>query len=169
MLEDDIPAYSPWLYSDAVREALLQFKFRGQPELARRAALAMLECLPPELRLPHTWVPVPLATTRLLERGYNQAALLARELALATCSPAPRHWLARSDDAAQQSRLGRRAREVNARNAFTVTRAARRYPPQTRIVVVDDVLTTGATATACCQALIASGHWPVAVVTLARS
>lgn len=163
---DGVPCYAPWDYTDTVREAIHRFKFQSHPELARRGALAILECLPPELRGPHRWVPVPLARPRLLERGYNQAALLARELARGTCSPAPRHWLTRQATQAQ-SHLTRDQRLDNAALAFAPTPAALRQPGQT-LVLVDDVLTTGATAAACCTALRNAGHTPVAIVTLAQ-
>lgn len=162
----EVPCYAPWDYTDAVREAIHRFKFQSHPELARRGARAMFESLPEALRHPHWWVPVPLATPRLLERGYNQAALLARELALATCSPAPRHWLTRQATQAQ-SHLTRAERLDNASLAFAPTPAAARQPGQP-VVLVDDVLTTGATVTACCAALRQAGHTPVAIVTLAQ-
>lgn len=162
----DVPTYAPWRYTDAVKHALHRFKFESHPELARRAANAMWQCLPEDVRAPHVWVPVPLATPRLLERGYNQAALLARELAIASCSPAPRHWLHR-DSQLQQSGLSREERFANALTAFTTTDRARREPPRA-VVLVDDVLTTGATALACTDALRVAGHRVVAVVTLAQ-
>jgi ComF family protein len=167
-LPDDTPAYAPWAYTDAVRAALHRFKFEAQPELARRAARAMLECLPSELTQPAYWVPVPLPVSRLLDRGYNQAALLARELAVATCSPAPRHWLTRDENSAQQSKLDRERRFQNAEASFHVVQTrprASRFP----LIVVDDVVTTGATATACCSRLRAAGLNPIAVVSLAHA
>lgn len=163
---DEVPCYAPWDYTDAVREAIHRFKFQSHPELARRGACAILESLPPELRGPYWWVPVPLAGPRLLERGYNQAALLARELALGTCSPAPRHWLERQATQAQ-SHLTRDQRLDNAALAFAPTPAALRQAGKT-VVLVDDVLTTGATVAACCAALRKAGHTPVAIVTLAQ-
>ncbi len=162
----DVPSYAPWMYTETVRQALHRFKFESQPELARRAGIAIGQCLPPELRKPHVWVPVPLAKPKLLERGYNQAALLARELAIASCSPSPRHWLQRLS-LQQQSGLGRRERLANALTAFSPTAAAHQAPSQ-RVVVVDDVLTTGATALACTEALNAAGHTVCAIVTLAQ-
>lgn len=167
-LADETPAYAPWHYSDAVRSALHRFKFDAQPELARRAAKAILNALPSDLCAPQHWVPVPLSPSGLLERGYNQAALLARELALLTCSPAPRHWLVRTEATQRQSQLQRAARFDNAREAFRVSSAAS-VSSGVPLVLVDDVLTTGATALACCERLRASGHQPVAVVTLAHA
>lgn len=171
-LADDTPAYAPWAYTDAVRAALHRFKFEAQPELARRAARAMLDCLPSDLTQSAYWVPVPLPNSRLLDRGYNQAALLARELAIATCSPSPRHWLTRDENSAQQSKLDRERRFHNAEAAFHASptlAVARRTSPLPPIIVVDDVVTTGATATACCSSLRAAGFTPIAVVSLAHT
>jgi len=162
----DVPSYAPWMYTEAVKQALHRFKFESHPELARRAANAVWRCLPSDLQSPRLWVPVPLAHPRLLERGYNQAALLARELAIASCSPAPRHWLQR-ESLQQQSGLNRRERLANALTAFAATVAARKQTPQS-VVLVDDVLTTGATALGCVEALSAAGHTVVAVATLAQ-
>lgn len=162
----DVPSYAPWRYSEAVKRALHRLKFESHPELARRAADAIWRCLPSELQSPRVWVPVPLANPRLLERGYNQAALLARELAITSCSSAPRHWLHR-ESLQQQSGLSRRERLVNALSAFVPTPGARKHAPAS-VVLVDDVLTTGATALACTEALNAAGHAVVAIVTLAQ-
>lgn len=162
----DVPSYAPWMYTEAVKRALHRFKFESHPELARRAANAIWHSLPTELQSPALWVPVPLAHPKLLERGYNQAALLARELAIASCSPAPRHWLKR-ESLRQQSALNRHERFANALAAFAATDTAQKHAPQS-VIVVDDVLTTGATALACTDALRTAGHTPLALVTLAQ-
>jgi ComF family protein len=162
----DVPTYAAWQYTGAVKRALHRFKFESHPELARRAANAVWQCLPSDLQVPRIWVPVPLANPRLLERGYNQAALLARELAIASCSPAPRHLL-RRESLQQQSGLSREQRFANALTAFAITDDARRQPPKS-VILVDDVLTTGATALACTDALRVAGYSVAAVVTLAQ-
>jgi ComF family protein len=167
-LDDETPAYAPWRYTDTVRSAMHRFKFDAEPELARRAAKAILRALPSDLCAPQYWVPVPLSPASLLERGYNQTALLARELATLTCSPAPRHWLLRTETTRRQSQLQRAARFDNTREAFHATTAAS-TSPSLPVVLVDDVLTTGATAHACCESLKAAGHHPIAVVTLAHA
>ncbi len=167
-LPSDVPAYAPWAYTESVRSALHRFKFEAQPELARRAAAAIVSCLPDDLKGPQLWIPVPLSHSRLLERGYNQAALLARELALATCSPEPQHWLTRTETSVQQSRLDRKGRFLNAESAFQMTPARKVRPPST-FILVDDVVTTGATAAACCAQLATAGHVALGVVSLAHA
>jgi ComF family protein len=111
-------------------------------------------------------VPVPLHASRLATRGFNQAALLAR----AAAKPGERvvvDALRRSAGSATQSRLGRRDRLVNVAGAFAVARphAVRRRT----VLLVDDVLTTGATVRACATVLRAAGATQVDVWTLART
>jgi predicted amidophosphoribosyltransferase len=140
-------------------------------------------------------VPVPLAPARKRERGFNQAELLARGLAGATGWPV-RRWIRRAGGGARQARLGRRDRQRNVRGRFrpaggpaegggrrvsglAVAAGTRAGPargpgrgdgPGGRpALVVDDVLTTGATAAACVRALRAGGRRVLGVVTFARA
>lgn len=104
-------------------------------------------------RGPVVLVPVPLAPARMRERGFNQAELLARGLASAT------GWrvesrLRRRPGARRQARLGRRERARNVEGGFAATGPV---PAGPAALVVDDVLTTGATAAACCRALADAG------------
>lgn len=114
-----------------------------------------------------TWiVPVPLHPVRRREREFNQAECLSRELSSATGIPLNVRCLSRVQNTSTQTALGREDRRRNVNKAFTVNnlemvRAA-------RIVVVDDVLTTGATTDACARSLLKAGAEEVAVWTLAR-
>jgi ComF family protein len=111
-------------------------------------------------------VPVPLHPARLRARGYNQAFLLARVLArrrrleLADA-------LERTRDTPAQRELGRQARLANLRGAFRVVRPERVH--HRRVLLVDDVLTTGATADACAGVLRAAGASGVDVYTVGRT
>jgi predicted amidophosphoribosyltransferase len=108
---------------------------------------------------------VPLHRARLVERGYNQAALLARELARLTGGRFVPRALVRLRMTEQQARLGRMEREANVRNAFGVVEA---NVPQ-RAILVDDVVTTGETARACLKTLQGAGSAVLGVVALARA
>lgn len=110
-------------------------------------------------------VPVPLGRRRLRTRGYNQAALLAKALAARTGIPAREGLLARTRDTRTQTALGPTERWANVAGAF------RAVVPLagTRVALVDDVLTTGATLAACAAALAASGAAAVGAVTFARA
>lgn len=110
-------------------------------------------------------VPVPLHYTRLVERGFNPAGLLARELCKRVGAQFAPALLTRLRATPQQSRLPALERRDNVRGAFDAHPAARGR----RVVLLDDVVTTGATAHACCQALYAAGVVHVTVLALAAA
>lgn len=112
-------------------------------------------------------VPVPLHRTRLRERGYNQAALLARALATGRGLRADVRVLVRIRPTPVQTGLGLPARRANLRDAFVVRNAT--CVAGRTVVLVDDVLTTGATADACALALRAAGAGRVDVYTVGRT
>jgi ComF family protein len=154
-----------WVYEGAVQRCVHALKYRGKRRVAGALAAALAEALaeaPPGAAL----VPVPLHAGRLAERGFNQSAELARHLG--------RHWgvpvldgrLERGRDTGHQAGLSRRDRLSNVTGAFVWRGAG---PPPERAVLVDDVLTTGATLIACAEALRAAGAREVRAVALARS
>lgn len=160
------------LAAGPVREMIHRFKY--QRDLSRRGALAELLRLAltdPRLAAldPARWllVPVPLHPLRQLWRGFNQSWELARTLAALTGLPA-RPVLRRRQWTRTQARLDRRRRLANLRGAF----ALRRAEPALRgrcILLVDDVLTTGATAHECARVLKGqAGVEKVVVITAAR-
>ena len=109
-------------------------------------------------------VPVPLHPSRVAERGYNQSALLADVLGPAVGVPVAEHVLVRQKATLPQVTLGRSERRQNVRGAFT----CRGDVAGQRIVLVDDVCTTGATLEACAAALRSGGVAAVWGFTLAR-
>jgi len=154
----------PW---DALIAA---FKFRGRPELATvlagrlRAAIAASAAPPPQCLLP-----VPLAPARLAERGYNQAWELARRLAHALGVPADAQLLWRPADGVHQAALGRAERQRNLVGAFMVDPRRRGELAGRRVALVDDVMTTGATARAAATALLRAGAAAVDLWVVART
>jgi ComF family protein len=152
-------------YAAPLSTAILRFKYAGRPELSRRLARLLLPALR-ELELsPGTvLVPVPLHARRLAKRGYNQAALLAQELsdgAGLDCQP---RLLLRTRETERQVGKARDERLTNAQGAFEL-----RKPAARRVVLVDDVVTTGSTVRACAQALTKGGVELTAVVALAQA
>jgi len=109
-------------------------------------------------------VPVPLHVSRLRQRGYNQALLLARVLARRRGLPLAPRLLERTRATAEHATLGAAARAANVRGAFRI-RAGHGVLPDT-VVLIDDVLTTGATVAACAEALRAGGVRTVHVYTV---
>lgn len=111
-------------------------------------------------------VPVPLHAARLRERGYNQAALIAGHFAAAACVPTLPEALRRTRSTGTQTLLGRDGRLRNLDGAFACPDPGRMQGK--RILLVDDVFTTGATVGACARALRAAGAADVGVIALGR-
>lgn len=153
------------LYGDQSREIILKFKRADRLDLAPMLVRWLERAAADIIADADVIVPVPLHPLRLLQRRYNQAAELARPLA----RHAGKLFLA---DALKRTRMTPRqgqsadARWANVRDAFAVT-SAKRIEGR-RIVLIDDVFTTGATARACTQTLLAAGAASVDIAVLAR-
>jgi ComF family protein len=149
---------------------IADFKFHGRAELAgvlaERLAAAVQGAATPQ---PDTVVAVPMSAVRLAQRGYNQAWELARRVAAALALPASATLLMRPVDTAHQIELGRVERQRNLRNAFMVDPPQRTAVQGRRMALVDDVMTTGATAHAAAEALLRAGAAAVDVWVLART
>ena len=111
-------------------------------------------------------VPVPLHPTRLRQRGYNQAALLARQFGRHSGIPVRENILARVRPTASQMTLDAKARRLNVMGAFQCTD---RQIGGKQLVLIDDVCTTGSTLDACACALQVEGAATVQALTLARA
>jgi ComF family protein len=152
-------------YAGVIREAIHAFKFEGRRTLARPLAALVLAQWGDRLAAGvGGLVPVPLTSAREQQRGYNQAALLAEEVAARLTVRVRPRWLARVRATLPQSDLGAAERRANVRGAFAADPAAAGH----HVVVVDDVLTTGATAAECARALREVGAARVGVLTVAR-
>jgi ComF family protein len=158
-------ARSAAVYSGTVREAIHALKFNGKAPLARPLGALLIEGCGSGLPAGITAVvPVPLARARERARGYNQAALLAARIAHGCGLPLRARWLGRLRDTPAQSDLTAAERRANVRRAFGASSAVR----GAHVVLVDDVLTTGATVSECSRALRAAGASTVGVLTVAR-
>ncbi len=158
-------ARAPFAYDGPARALVLRVK-SGREELAALMARMMwaADPLPAEGIL----VPVPLHRWRLLARGYNQSALLAGALArLSGLRHAP-ELLVRTRRTRSSRGLSRAQRHANVAGAFAVPPALRPGVAGATILLVDDVLTSGATAAAAASALLAAGAGSVHVRTFAR-
>lgn len=113
-------------------------------------------------------VPVPLHYTRLVKRGYNQAGWLATVIGRQTSTPVKHAALARARATPSQAGLSARARHRNVSGAFKVRPAATKQIKDKTVLLVDDVMTTGATLRAATKALLKGGAAKVNILTLAR-
>jgi ComF family protein len=150
-----------------MREAVHALKYGGVRVLADPLAemMAATWCLSP---LPVTAVvPVPLHPHRVRQRGYNQAVLLARALVPHLGVPSHEEWLVRARDTRSQVGLTRAERWANVDGAFRCTGPA--AVAGQRVLLVDDVLTSGATLRAAAEALQAAGADAVWALTLTRA
>lgn len=154
-------------HHNPVRDLIHTIKYEGHPELGERLGQLFA---PEHLRAGHfadigVAVPVPLTPRRLRRRGYNQSAYIARGLTGGLGIPLDETLLARRDSAGTQTHRGREARWASMREAFFVPdpdKVSRR-----RILIIDDVLTTGATLSACALTLMEAGAESVSYYTLA--
>ena len=112
-------------------------------------------------------LPVPLHRLRLLARRYNQSAMLAKEVGRLTGLPVHFHVLTRPKRTPQQVTLTAKQRLTNPRGAFHVAKRHRRLLEGRRVLLIDDVVTTGATVNACARTLRAAGAAQVDVLALA--
>jgi len=165
------------VYDLTLMEAIHRFKYKGKVQLARPLGMLMLSALlthwgddPPDMA-----VPVPLHAERFRKRGFNQAFLLMRDWPRSPAAlPAElpnmvidREVLVRSRRTEPQTGLGRSTRLQNIKNAFSVSDESRVL--HKKVLLVDDVYTTGATVDECAGALLKSGAEWVDVLTLART
>lgn len=159
-------ARCPFVFAGPAREAVHALKYHGVSAIAEVMGQMMAECLgkwePPVEAL----VPVPLAGPRRRSRGYNQSQVLAREVSRVSGLPLAHRVLVRRKAGPPQALAAdEAARRANVADAFAVGRRSDIAGP---LLLVDDVMTSGATLDACARALRGAGHGPVYALTFAR-
>lgn len=164
--QDQVPAFnghrSLWRYGPLSRKVIFALKHGRQRYLASMMAHWLLP-----LTLEYSVdciMPVPLHWKRLAYRGFNQAALIAQNIAQLSGIPLELHRLKRSWDTPSQSRFSPQQRQENVSHVFT----CQALPPQSHVLLIDDVYTTGATLTACAHILKEAGAHHVYALTLAK-
>ena len=145
-----------------------EFKFREQPAWARSMALLMRSApwVEPALDAADWVLPMPLSAQRLQSRGFNQAWLLAQALSPAK---ARAQWLLRIRDTPAQSSLARRERLSNVANAFAIDPLRQRDLEGKNVLLVDDVMTSGASLRAAALPLRQAGVRRVTALVFARA
>lgn len=161
-------ARAPWQYHGSVREAVRQFKYHRRWRLGRWLAEEMARTAQSSFPLDEiaAILPVPLHWMKRWLRGINPSEALATSVSRTLGKPCVASALRRSRWTASQTRLGWRQRVRNVRRAFV---ADHRLVRGRSVLLVDDVLTSGATANACADALKRAGARRVFVLTAART
>ncbi len=162
-------ARAAFLYDGGCRDLIQAFKYRNRYHLRRPLALLTAELLFPYAAASRAdrLLAVPLHPRRLRQRGFNQALLLAETLSREWQLPLLRQGLRRTRQTTAQTTLTAAERTANLRNAFSVPDPA--AVNGRRLLLVDDVFTTGATLTECARVLRAAGAAAVCCVTVART
>ena len=166
----DQPAYAraraAFVYGSDSRSLVLKFKHGDRTDAAVHLARWLQRAGADMIRQCDVIVPVPLHRWRFLMRTYNQSALLANALASLVGKPACPDGLVRLKATPSQGGLDRKGRRRNVARAFAVKRPS--VIAGRRVLLIDDVLTSGATADACARALLTAGATAVDVLALAR-
>ena len=157
------------VYDQSLRTAIQALKFKAGVQLAKPLGCMLYQTFrrywsPGEIDL---IAPIPLHRRRFRQRGFNQAYLLIANWPMRGETEIVRDLLVRQRATPPQTGLDRRQRRINIKNAFAVRRSGQSAGK--RVLLVDDVLTTGATAEACARVLLKDGARQVDVLTLARA
>ncbi|MCX7792789.1 MAG: ComF family protein [Thermodesulfovibrionales bacterium] len=150
------------LFDGVLRQAIAHLKYSGIRKLAKPLSELLLELSLPESDL---IVPVPPDSQRLKTRGFNHTSLIAKEISRRLSLPLEINGLIKIKSTPQQIGLKREERLKNLRRAF---RALKNFSGK-RILLIDDVITTGTTASECARALLKAGAQEVHLLAIARS
>jgi len=157
------------LYEESARDLIHTFKYSHKTHLRRPLALLALEGLTEFIsdRTPDVIIPVPLHRSRLRSRGFNQAVLLGELFSSRLSLPMLTDGISRTRQTEPQIELSADDRRINVKGAFAVNRLGGIL--EKRILLLDDVMTTGSTVNECAKVLKKAGAASVVVVTLART
>lgn len=159
-------AFAPFEHEGSLARAIHRFKYEDRSDLSRPLGLLLAAAAQASLAtMPGVLVPLPLHEARFRERKFDQAGLLTSVLAQRLGREVQADWLSRTRDTRRQVGLSEGEREANVSGAFTAAPAVRGR----EVVLVDDVLTSGATAREATRALVQAGATRVFVLTLARA
>jgi ComF family protein len=156
------------IYQGAGRRMVLQFKHGDRLDMVRPLSAWMAAAGARQIAAADIIVPVPLHWRRLLRRRYNQSAELARRLTHLSGKPAVVDLLSRQRQTTPQEGMDRSARAANQAGAFSVDPRRLAEVRGRKILLVDDVLTSGATLSNCAETLRAAGAVRIDVLVLAR-
>jgi len=156
--------YSPFLYSDILRKAILKLKYGNDGLVATTFAPYMANCLDNEVY--DVIIPVPLSKNRQRERGFNQATLLAKEIGKLLNLPVIDNAIARIKNTTPQVKMSHKERQENQKGSYKIIDENK--IKGMNILLVDDVLTTGATTNEIATILKEANAKIVSTITIAR-
>lgn len=147
--QQPLPVFGWGLYGGCLKRAIAVMKYENQPQIAQTLGQLLGEAWLLKSSQHDTQVvvvPIPLHPSKQKQRGYNQAALIAQSFCQTTGLKLQINGLGRAKETEAQFGLSASEREKNLADAFAVGQAFRRRPPDTPVLLVDDIYTTGATA-----------------------
>lgn len=158
---------SLWIYDEKVRKSIANYKFHHRREYSKYYIQEILHYYRQEIiRIaPEVLIPVPLHKSKLKERGFNQAYLLARGIGKSVGIPVVENYLLRCHKTKAQKRLNDRERAKNIDGAFNVN-PIYNTAPYSKVMLVDDIYTTGSTIDACAKVLLQTGVKEVDFISL---
>ncbi len=171
--QGELPVFVWGAYEGILKQAIAALKYENQPDLARPLghwlAQAWLKS-PAATRIKKlTVVPIPLHPTKLKQRGFNQAELIARSFCEFTSYKEQPLGLERVRETKAQFGLSRQEREQNLTDAFVVSKSLLKHPSALPVLLVDDIYTTGATVRSAAQTLRRQGIEVYGLVAIATS
>ena len=164
LLDDNAKVYAVGLYEQSLRHAIHQFKFNGKVGLDRPLGKLLEQAIDADLHI-DLLVPVPLQRKRLRQRSYNQALLLAREVARIRKMTVANDLLVKIRETESQQGLSAKERVKNLQGSFKLQKNLSGQ----KVLLIDDVMTTGATVAACSRVLIEGGAAKVYVAVIGRA
>ena len=158
--------YCSYEYAEVVRKKMLDYKFNHKKYLCKTFAENMIDKLKNRTDLKYdVIIAVPTSRKRKLQRGYNQSELIAKLVAKAIKIPYEKNVIIKAKHNATQSKLGRNERIENVKNVFKITKDVNNK----KVLLIDDIYTTGATVNECSKLLKKAGATNVTVFTVARA
>ena len=165
-----IKGYSLWTYDEEIKQSIANFKYHSKKEYAKFYISEMVQLYGNIIKelSPDVIVPIPIHRSKYLERGYNQADILARGMGKEISIPVISNLLIRNKKTLPQKKLSNKERLSNLQEAFSFNEKALKsfHTNIDTIVLVDDIYTTGSTIEACTNVLIRSGISEVYFITL---
>lgn len=157
--------FSAFPYTDALRKSIYSFKYNNRREYAAFYAKSIVDLYREQIERigPYAFIPVPLHISKYRKRGYNQAELVAAELSRITGIPLDTGTLKRIRKTRPQKELDDEQRNKNISNAFQLSKNVVKYR---KVILIDDIYTTGTTINECAKELKKSGIDKVFFITV---